>query len=59
MLETGPGAAIKRLAFQVVNRLRPFEDEVEVSYATDLELDPTAPTGVRKLAKVKQPVATR
>jgi len=59
MVETGPLAAVKRLIFRVLNRLRPFEDAVEVNYATDLELDPTAANGVRRLEEILQPVATR
>ena len=59
MRESGLAAAVKRTTFQVLNRLRPFEDSVEVSYATDLELDPTSPNGVRQLQCLKQPVAMR
>jgi len=49
MSETGIVAALKRFTFQVVNRLRPFEPTVRVSYATNLELDPQAENGIRVL----------
>ena len=59
MDEKGLVATLKRTAFRLLNRLRPFDDAIEVSYATDLELDPNSPTGVRKLPQVMQPVAQR
>ena len=59
MVETGVLSAVKRLTFQVLNRLRPFADEVEVSYATDLELDPRAANGFRRLAELAQPIVQR
>jgi len=52
--ETGPIAAAKRMTYRVMNKLRPFKRrDRAASYFTDLQLDPAAPLGVRKLAEPK------
>lgn len=50
MAEQGVIAAAKRLSYRVINTLKPFKRrERSVSDMTDLQLDPDAPMGLRKL----------
>lgn len=50
MDEEGLIAAVKRMSYRVLNRIRPFKRRVRsASYITDLQLDPDAPLGLRKL----------
>ncbi|MGC1309662.1 MAG: hypothetical protein WA885_20765 [Phormidesmis sp.] len=52
MQETGLRSAAKRLVFRAVNKMRPFKKAKDPlsTYITDLQLDPSAPGGMRKLA---------
>ena len=50
MCETGITAASKRMAYRVVNKLKPFKRrERSANYVTDLQLDPHSPQGIRRL----------
>lgn len=50
MDEDGLIPAAKRMSYRVLNRLKPFRRrERSASYITDLQLDPEASTGLRKL----------
>lgn len=52
--ESGPIAAAKRITYRILNKLKPFKRrDRAASYITDLQLDPTAPLGVRKLPEPK------
>lgn len=57
--ETGFLASLKRMTYRVVNRIRPFERRVAANYRTDLELDPSAPMGIRKLTEPRLPEFAR
>lgn len=59
MKETGILASIKRMTYRVLNHIRPFQRKVEADYRTDLELDPSAPMGMRKLTEAKLPEFAR
>ncbi len=59
MDETGFLPALKRTIYRALNRLRPFKRRVAASYLTDLELDPTAPMGMRNLSEPTLPVFAR
>ncbi|MEM9089612.1 MAG: hypothetical protein AAGC93_12805 [Cyanobacteria bacterium P01_F01_bin.53] len=53
MKETGVRSWTKRFAYRAINKIRPFEraeDPLE-SYITDLQLDPQAPNGMRRLSE--------
>ena len=50
MAERGVLPSAKRMTYRVVNKLRPFQRRSRTaSYITDLQLDPDAPLGLRKL----------
>jgi hypothetical protein len=50
MREDGLLAACKRMSYRLINKLKPFKRrERSASYYTDLQLDPDAPLGLRKL----------
>jgi hypothetical protein len=52
MAEDGAVASLKRMSYRMINRIRPFKRrERSASYITDLQLDPGAPLGLRKLAE--------
>lgn len=52
--ETGIVASIKRMSYRILNKLRPFKrKDRAASYITDLQLDPSAPLGIRKLTEPK------
>ncbi|NJM98743.1 MAG: hypothetical protein HC800_17730 [Phormidesmis sp. RL_2_1] len=49
--ETGLRAEIKRLTYRTINKARPFKSAKTPlsNYVTDLQLDPSAPNGMRTL----------
>lgn len=48
--EDGIAAASKRMAYRIVNKIRPFtRHDRSADYITDLQVDPTATLGFRKL----------
>ena len=52
--ESGFAAATKRMSYRVLNKIRPFKrKDRAASYITDLQLDPSAELGVRKLSEPK------
>jgi hypothetical protein len=51
MDEDGPLPALKRFTYRAANKIRPFpRRDRSASYITDLQIDPDAPMGIRKLA---------
>jgi len=59
MAENGLLPAIKRMTYRVINQIRPFKRRAVANYLTDLELDPSAPMGMRNLAEPTLPVFAR
>ncbi|MFK7892078.1 MAG: hypothetical protein AB8B63_14780 [Granulosicoccus sp.] len=52
MEEHGLLPAAKRMAYRLINKVRPFKRrERSASYITDLQLDPEAPLGLRRLSE--------
>ena len=50
MAEDGVLPSLKRLAFRAANRVRPFpRRDRSAGYVTDLQIDPDAPQGLRRL----------
>lgn len=51
--EVGIRPSIKRFSYRVINKLKPFKPTKHPhdDYVTDLQIDPTAPNGVRRLEK--------
>ncbi len=50
--EDGPVPAAKRIAFRLINKVRPFKrKDRSATYITDLQIDPSEPLGYRKLDK--------
>ena len=56
MAEHGPMAAVKRLSYRVLNKVRPFaRTDRSAAYVTDLQIDPDAPLGLRRLDAPRAP----
>ncbi len=54
MAEHGLVPSAKRFSYRLINKIRPFKSDIRsASYITDLQLDPDAPLGFRKLPKAK------
>ncbi len=54
MAEQGLTPATKRMAYRIINKVKPFKRRVRsASYITDLQLDPDAPLGLRRLPEPK------
>ena len=54
MDEDGVRPALKRFAFRAANKIRPFERrDRSASYVTDLQVDPDAPDGLRRLDEAR------
>lgn len=54
MAEEGLMPAAKRLAYRIINKIKPFKRRKRsASYITDLQLDPDAPLSLRKLDEPK------
>jgi hypothetical protein len=50
MSEKGLIPSAKRMSYRIINKIRPFKRRIRsASYITDLQLDPDAPQGLRKL----------
>lgn len=57
MAEEGLAPSIKRTAYRAINKIRPFKTRSRsADYITDLQIDPDAPLGMRKLAE-KRPAS--
>ncbi len=54
MAERGVVPSAKRMTYRIINKLRPFQQRSRTaSYITNLQLDPDAPLGLRKLKQSK------
>ena len=54
MQEEGAMPAMKRMTYRVVNKIRPFKRrDRSASYLTDMQVDPEAPLGIRKLPEMR------
>ena len=51
MEEVGAGPSLKRLSYRVINKVKPFKPmkHPHDDYVTDLQIDASAPKGIRKL----------
>ncbi|MEM7377984.1 MAG: hypothetical protein AAF460_10810 [Pseudomonadota bacterium] len=54
MAEEGMMPAMKRMTYRVVNKIRPFKRrDRSASYLTDMQVDPDAPLGIRRLPEMR------
>lgn len=54
MAEDGIIPAVKRMSYRILNKIKPFKRVARsASYITDLQVDPNAPLGIRKLPEAK------